>query len=295
MARFFFSLSSRPSALGLSTAGFLSLAVICATELRAESPTASTNAAPKTASAPTGVSKTAPTPPAPTATTNTAAKPAPPVPDSFNRYGKIWVPSSDVAHPLQLNTHFPGVSEIRIPSQDDLNDRDKLEQLTMLSDAEIHKQLDQWPPYSKMKLGDQGQLLLHIQMFREQRTKIAMDKAHELGILDTMTPDQKVRFEKDYWDQRRQMDHDEVKQMEPILKTWEQKMDEELFSKYSSASPGPVVQAPKPPAPGQPPANKPPQAPAPTAPQIKAAASAPAPAHTSPTTNAAPPIAQAPR
>jgi hypothetical protein len=221
------------------------------------------------------------------------AKPAPPVPDSFDRYGKIWAPSNDVAHPLQLNARFPGVNEIKIPSQEELTDRDKLEQLTMLSDAEIHKQLDQWPPYSKMKLGDQGQLLLRIQQFKEQRNKIAMDKACTLGILDTMTPDQKVHFEKDYWDKRRQMDHDEVKQMEPILKTWEQKMDEDLFRKYSSASPGPLAQAPKPPAlPAPPSTNKPPQAPAPAAPQVKAAASAPA--HPSPATNAATPIAQAP-
>ena len=181
---------------------------------------------------------------------------APPVPDSFNRYGKIWAPSDDVEHPLKLNGHFPGVGEIRIPSQEDLNDRDKLEQLAMLSDTEIRAQLEQWPPYSKMKLGDQGQMLSHIQQFKEQRTKIAMDKAHELGILDSLTPDQKFRFEKAYWDQRQEIDHAEVKQIEPILKIWEQKLDEDLFRQFSSASAGLVAKAPKP------------------APPIKAAASA---------------------
>jgi len=43
--------------------------------------------------------------------------------DSFDRYGKIWAPSNDVAHPLQLNARFPGVNEIKIPSQEELTDR----------------------------------------------------------------------------------------------------------------------------------------------------------------------------
>jgi len=223
--------------------------------------------------------------------TNAAAKVVPPVPDTFNRYGKIWVTSDDVAHPLKLNGRFPGVTEIVIPSQDELNDRDKLEQLTVLSDAEIRAQLEQWPPYSKMKLGDQGQMLLRIQGFKEQRTRVAMDKAHALGILDSLTPDQKVRFEKDYWDRRRQMDHEEVKQIEPILKTWEQKLDEDLFRKFSSAGLGPVAQAPKPPPRGPSPTNQPPQAPARPVTQIKAAASAPSAVDPAPPQ----PMAQAPR
>jgi hypothetical protein len=199
---------------------------------------------------------TTPPPPKPVVSPSVAqVKPTPPSPakpDTFNKYGKIWAPSDDVDHPLKLNGHFPGVAEIRIPSQDELNDRDKLEQLSMLSDTEIRAQLEQWAPYSKMKLGDQGQLLMRIQQFKEQRTKIAMDKAHALGIYDSLTPGQREHFEQAYWDKRRQMDHDEVKQMEPIVKTWNQKLDEDLFRKFSSASAGPIVPAP---------VSQPPQAP----------------------------------
>ncbi len=171
-------------------------------------------------------------------------------PDSFNRYGKIWTTSDDVEHPLKLNNHFPAVSEIKIPSQDELNDRDKLEQLSMLSDEQIRSQLEQWPPYTKMKLGDQGQMLIRIQQFKEARTKIAMDKAHDLGIYDSLTPDQKTHFEEAYWEKRQQMDHDEVKQMEPIVKAWEQQLDEDLFRKFSSTTSTAMI---------QPAANKPPQ------------------------------------
>jgi hypothetical protein len=304
MARFFLSLSSRAGVLGLGTAGVLSLAVFGATALRAQPsmvpspeqappPSSVKSPAPApVASAPAGAPKVNPTAPTPTVTTNAAAKVVPPVvvppvPDTFNRYGKIWAPSDDVAHPLKLTGRFPGVAEITIPSQDELNDRDKLEQLTMLSDAEIRAQLEKWPPYGKMKLGDQGQMLSRIQGFKEQRTRIAMDKAHALGILDSLTPDQKVRFEKDYWGKRRQMDREEVKQIEPILKAWEQKLDEGIFRDFSSVTLGPVAQAPKPPPPGPPPTNQPPQAPAPVT-QIKAAASALAPAPPQP-------MAQAPR
>jgi len=224
--------------------------------------------------------------PAKTSATNAAPVGVHP-PDTFNRYGKIWAPSDDVAHPIKLNVQFPGIGDMKIPSQDELNVRDKLEQLATLSDADIHKQLEQWPPFGKMKLGDQGQLLLRIQAFKDQRTKVAMQEAHNMGLL-TLTPEQQVRFEKEYWVKRLPMDHDLVRQIEPLLRAHEQKLQDELFREFSSVSQVPVAQAPKPP-PGSPSANKPAQAPVPVA-QNKAAASASA-------TNAAQPmqpIAQAP-
>ncbi|MCE0522074.1 MAG: hypothetical protein LV480_04110 [Methylacidiphilales bacterium] len=255
MARFRFPLSSRSGVLGWSAAGFICLAVLGATALRADpsmvpppekAPPPTANPAPQTVATPTVAPQAASQPAAMQAK---AVAATPPVPDTFNRYGRIWAPSDDVEHPLKPSAHFPAIGEIRIPSQDELNDRDKLEQLAMLSDAEIRAQLEQWPPYSKMKLGDQGLMLSHIQQFKDQRTKVAMDKAHELGILDSMTPDQKARFEKAYWDKRREIDHDEVKQIEPILKIWEQKLNEDLFRQFSSETMGPVAQVPKPAAP----------------------------------------------
>ena len=216
------------AAAGLGVAFF-------APSLRAD--TAQTNAAPKQAA-------TAPAPSAPQAkapATNTVA--APRTPDTFNRYGKIWAPSDDAAHPIRLNVQFPGVGEVKIPSEDELLVRDKLDQLTTLSDAEIHKQLDQWPPYSKMKLGDQGQLLMRIQQFREQRTRVAMQAAHDMGLL-TLTNDQKAHFEKEYWDKTLKMDHELVKQFDPVYKASEQKLQDELYREFSVIAPTPAANKP---------------------------------------------------
>ena len=166
----------------------------------------------------------------------------PPVPETFNRYGKIWAPTDDVAHPIRLNVQFPGVGEMKIPSQDELSVRDKLEKLATLSDDQIRAELAQWPPYAKMKLADEGQLLIRIQQFKDQRTRIAMDKARELGLANSLTPDQKMRFEKEYWDKKLQMDHDLAKQFEPAMKAREEKLREDLFHEFSA--PGAVMPPP---------------------------------------------------
>jgi len=229
---------------------------------------------------------------APAKTPATNAAPVVPLPDTLGRYGKILVPSDEMSHPLKLKMPFPDAGEVKVPNQDELTMREKLEQLAELSDTDIHDQLHKWPVYGSMNLRDQGAMLQRIQDFRDYRTRVAMQKAHDMGLL-TLTPDQKVRFEKDYWDERLQMERDLAKQFEPILRAREQKLQDELFREFSSASLGPVAQAAKPTPPGPTPATKPPQAPAP-AKQIKAAASAPA----APATNVVQPmdpVAQAPR
>lgn len=213
----------------LLSAGGLGLFISLSALLRADPPMApAQNKGIATNAAPTAV-----VPPKP-----------PQVPDEYNRYGKIWAPSDDAAHPLKLNWQFPGVGEMKVPSQEELNMRDKLEKLAQLSDEDIRKQLDQWPPYAKMKLGDQGQMLVRIQQFKDLRTRVAMDKARQLGLL-TLTPEQKARFEKEYWDKRLQMDREVAKQVEPIVKARAQKMQDELFREFST--PGSV----SPPAPPQ--------------------------------------------
>jgi hypothetical protein len=262
MARFV-SLNFRTGCCWLA-AGALGVMASFSTALQAQTPMA-----------PTSTVAAQPTPaPAKTPATN-AAPPFPP--DTLGRYGKILQPGDEVAHPLKLKMPFPGVGEVKIPNQDEVNMRDKLEQLAKLSDADIRLQLNQWPAFGKMTLRDEGTMLQRIQDFRDYRTKVAMQKAHDLGLLSTMTPDQKVRFEKDYWDKRLQMDRDLAKQFEPIFKARQQKLQDELFREFSSASPGPVAQAPKP-APPVPPSVA----------QAKTAASA--------TDTASPqPMAQAPR
>lgn len=182
--------------------------------------------------------------------------PAPP-PDPYNQYGHILAPSDDAAHPMKLNMPFPGIGEMKVPSMDELSIRDKLEKLASLSDADIRAQLDKWPPFAKMKLGDQGQMLARIQSFKDQRTKVAMEQAHDLGLL-TLTADQKASFEKQYWDKRLQMEHDLVKQFEPVMQAREQKMREDLFREFSApgtAGPPPPAKPGTPPAPPAPPAK----------------------------------------
>ena len=232
--------------------------------LRAESPApakpspdkapAAPKSSPAKASAGTNAAPVAPKPsPDKAAGTNTApvtTKPPEPPPD-FNRYGKIWTASEDAAHPLKLNLPT-GVGEMKIPSPDELKMRDKLEQLATLSDEEIRQKLEEWAPYGKMKIGDQGQMLVHIQQFKDQRSRIAMEKARDLGL--NLNPDQRAKFEQQYWDKRLQMERNLLKQVGPLINAGNQKMREELFREFSSA--GPVV-------PVQPAPKKPESAPAP--------------------------------
>jgi hypothetical protein len=192
----------------------------------------------------------------PTSTPTPSLKPTPassvpaptPLPDTFNRYGKILSPNDEPSHPLKLNMPFPDAGEVKIPSQDELTERTKLEELAALSDADILAQLEQWPAFGKMKLADEGTMLVRIQQFKDRRTRLALEKAHLMGLL-TLTPDQQARFEKEYWEKRLQMDRDLAKQFQPILKNREQKLQEELFREFSSpVQPGTVATGAKPPA-----------------------------------------------
>ena len=227
-----------------------------------------TNAAPVTVSVPMKVPLTGAT-----ATTN-AAPLAPPPEDTFNRYGKILAPGDDMAHPLKLNMPGIDVGDVKVPSHDESVMRDILEQLATLSDADIRAKLEQWPPYSRMNLKDEGAMLQRIQDFRDRHKKIAEMKARQLGLL-TLTPDQEARFEKEYWEKRLQMDRDLAKQFQPIVKARELKMQEELFREFSSAAkPGALAQAPKPSSPSAP-QNPAPQKPAPPVPVAQDKAPAP--------------------
>lgn len=181
--------------------------------------------------------------PAPAKLPATNAAPVkPPIPDTLDRYGKIVMPGTETAHPLKLKLPFPDVGAVKVPNRDELTMRDKLEQLALLSDSDIRAQLEQWPAFGKMSLRDEGAMLQRIQDFRDYRARVAMQKAHDMGLL-TLTPGQKLRFEKDYWDKQLRMDHDLAKQFEPILKARQQKLQDELFREFSSGAPGPVAQA----------------------------------------------------
>jgi hypothetical protein len=234
------------------------------------------------ADSPAGNAMTSPsmTPPTSSPSTDsskpsTNAPPVPPMPppEYFDRFGKILTLSDEPAHPLKLTMPFPDVGEVKVPNQDQLNMREKLEALAVLSDDDIRAQLSQWPAYGKMKLADEGTMLMRIQQFKDRRSKLAQEKAEKLGLWSTLTPAQRDRFEKKYWDKRLQMDRDLAKQFEPIVRDRESKMLEELFREFSSTSPvGVAAPAPKPPGPAAPAINSPAIPPKPPTPSLPAGA-----------------------
>jgi len=232
----------------------------------------STNAAPVKPPAP--VMATA-KPPA----TNAPSALSPAMQNTLGRYGNIVTPGDQVAYPLRLRLPLPNEAEVHIPKLDDLTKRAKIEALANLSDDDIRKQLAAWPAYGKMSLHDQGMMLQRIQDFRDYHLRVAMQKAHDMGLL-TLTPAQQAKFEKQYWDQRLKLDEDLAKQFQPIYQAREQTMNDQLFREFSSAMPAPAPPAPKPPAPK-------PGHPAPASAQPLAYTGGA-------TTNAAPPMTQAP-
>jgi hypothetical protein len=194
--------------------------------LRAQGPAPTTSPANKTPVAPL---------------TSTAAIP-PATPDTNNPYGKIVVPG-DMAHPPKLKLPIPDTGEVKVPTPDEIAMRVKLETLAALSDNEIHTQLEQWPAYSTMTLRDQGAMLMRIQDFRDYRTRTAVQAAHDMGLM-ALTPDQRVKFEKDYWDKRLKMDVELAKQFGPAFKARQQKLADELVREFSTGV-GAIAQGPK--------------------------------------------------
>lgn len=191
--------------------------------------------------------------PAPTNAPPSAPKPAvppapPPLVDYYVRYGKILKPNDQAGYPFKLNMPFPGLGEVKVPSNEELDMRVKIEQLATLSDDEIRQQLIQWPAFSKMSLVDDGAMLARIQTFRDYRHKMAQDEAHRLGL--TLNPEQQTRFENDYWNRKLQMDRQLAQQLGAAFKAAQQKLNEDLYREFST--PGPLVKAP--PAPPKPPA-----------------------------------------
>jgi hypothetical protein len=175
-----------------------------------------------------------------------AATPPPPLPDYYVRYGPILKPSDNAGYPFKLNMPFPEVGAVKVPSREELDMRDKIEQLATLSDDDIRQQLIAWPAFAKMSLTDDGAMLARIQNFRDYRRKMAQDEWHRLGL--TLTPDQQARFEKDYWNRKLQMDRKLAQQLEPIFQAAQQKLNEDLYREFSM----PAGMKPPKPAPPQP-------------------------------------------
>ncbi|HUB66182.1 MAG TPA: hypothetical protein VL981_01700 [Candidatus Methylacidiphilales bacterium] len=202
-------------------------------------------------------------------------KPPPPPQTVFNRYGNILQSGGEPAHPLRLTMPLTDIGEIKVPTQDELLMREKLEQLATLSDDQIRNQLLKWPPFAKMCLRDEGMMLARIQDFRDHREKLALQEAHDLGLVN-LTPDQQARFEKEYWNKRLPMERDLATQFQLLLKQRQAQLSEELCREFSSnhASPPPKNPPPSPAKPTSPPADDKPSPPA--SPQTAQAGTSPA-------------------
>lgn len=200
-----------------------------------------------------------------------AKPPVPPVPeDYFQRYGKILQPGTEPSHPLKLAMPVSDIGQMKIPSQEEISMREKLERLAILSDNDIRQDLEKWPAFNKMSLSDEGMMFMRIQQFKDRRARFAQERARALG-LNTLKPDQFARFEKEYWDKRLQMDRELAKQFDPIFKARESQIEEQLYREFSTpAKPVPPPAKPAPPkdakAPGAKPAAPKPPSPSPAAP-----------------------------
>ncbi len=210
--------------------------------------------------------------------TNAAPLLPPALQNTLGRYGNILAPGDQLAYPLKLKLPFPNEDEVRVPKPDDLVKRQKLEELAKLSDDDIRKQLAQWPAFGKMSLRDQAAMLQRIQDFRDYHARVAQQRAHDMGLL-TLTPDQKAKFENEYWNARLKLDEDLARQFQPIYQAREQKMYDDLFREFSSSAPAPAPPSPKP-------ASSPANQPSPPPPKPVASSSG------SGAANAVPPVAQ---
>jgi hypothetical protein len=198
--------------MNAKSAGFF-CGVLCAGALALSAQPAPTNA-------PAAIPPAAATVPA--ATTNAVAKPGtpplpgvpPPLDDYYVRYGKILTPNNQAtAYPFKLNMPFPDVGAVKVPSREELDIRDKIEQLATLSDDEIRQQLIQWPAFGKMSLSDDGAMLARLQVFRDYRHKIAAEARNRLGLV-TLNPAQQAHFEDEFWKKKLQMDRQLAQQLE---------------------------------------------------------------------------------
>lgn len=175
-------------------------------------------------------------PPPPGFVTN-SANPIPP--SYYDRYGHIVSASDDPTHPVKLNLPGPGVGELRLPTKDELDLREKLERLSGLTDAEIRAELEKWPPYQKMNLYDQGSMLQKIQQFRDYRSRVALDKSKQLGLTLDPNSEQMRRFTNEFWAKKLAMDRQFIQQFTSAYNQQDEQLKETLFREYSTPSPLP--------------------------------------------------------
>lgn len=140
--------------------------------------------------------------------------------------------------------------------------KEKLETLVKLSPQQLDVELQKWPRYQEMDLGERAKLLQRIQEFKDRRRKQAENKARDMGL--RLTPEQFAVFEQKFWEKRMQADRQLWQEMEPRRKQLELQLTSELKQEFGLYA--------MPPAPKPAPAPTPAPATSTTAPMTSGAA-----------------------
>lgn len=119
-----------------------------------------------------------------------------------------------------------------MPGKNELEIREKLETLANLSPQQLDAELQKWPRYQQMDLGERAKILQRIQEFKDRRRKAAENKARELGL--KLTPEQFSAFEKEYSGKRSRADRQLWQEMEPRRKALDQQINAELRQQFGS-------------------------------------------------------------
>ncbi len=85
-------------------------------------------------------------------------------------------------------------------AKNDIEIREKLETLSQLTPQQLDAELQKWPRYQQMDLGERVKLLQRIQEYKERRRHQAENKARDLGL--QLNPEQFTTFGKKFWEKR---------------------------------------------------------------------------------------------
>lgn len=149
-------------------------------------------------------------------------------------------PMAPANAPANAQAGEPGKKPAFMGGKWELEMKEKLETLVKLSPQQLDDELQKWPRYQQMDLGERAKLLQRIQEFKDRRRKQAENKARDLGL--KLTPEQFAVFEEKFWDKRLHADRQLWQEMEPRRKQLEQQLNSELkqeFALYLTPPPPP--------------------------------------------------------
>lgn len=110
--------------------------------------------------------------------------------------------------------------------------RQKIVQLLELPDDRLLAELEKWPRFQKMELGQKGRFLERIARMRAERQRAAEREAERLGL--QLSGERKEAFEREYWQRREEIARQLWKETEGQRKTLREKLEKELKAEFAS-------------------------------------------------------------